>query len=84
MPIPKDINAWEHLNYFTAESLKELLKRAGFIPVGGNSQKRNKVNIPFIKRFHKNIPQKTIITSYWQKNNDYCPICRKINILCFK
>jgi len=29
-PIPKEVNPWEHLNYFTPESLEEMLGRHGF------------------------------------------------------
>jgi SAM-dependent methyltransferase len=32
-PIPKEINPWEHLNYFTQKKLTKMLKQAGFKPL---------------------------------------------------
>jgi SAM-dependent methyltransferase len=37
-PIPKEINPWEHLNYFTAETLSTLLSEFGFVPVPTQAQ----------------------------------------------
>ena len=33
LPIPKEINPWEHLNYFTHGTFSKLLKNSGFISV---------------------------------------------------
>ena len=31
--LPKEINPWEHLNYFTVETLTRLMRENGFVPV---------------------------------------------------
>ena len=33
LPIPKEINPWEHLNYFTPETLIKFLTSFGFVPI---------------------------------------------------
>jgi SAM-dependent methyltransferase len=39
-PLPKVVNPWEHLNYFTIETLTNLLREYGFSPVEFPSRKR--------------------------------------------
>lgn len=69
-PIPKEINPWEHLNYFTVETLSKLLSQIGFCPVVP------KPNTNKLAEYIQNIlpPSlnffpffgKTIIPIYWQ------------------
>jgi len=35
-PIPKEVNPWEHLNYFTEDTLDRMMRQAGFRSFAGD------------------------------------------------
>lgn len=62
-PLPKVINPWEHLNYFTAETLSSLLLEYGLSPVKFPPQKKQGWR-NFIKSLKQN--QRVDIPQYWE------------------
>ena len=60
-PLPKEINAWEHLNYFNFTNFANMLGKAGFVPVKRQLKwlDGNKLLLPvtklFLKKFFQSI-----------------------------
>lgn len=72
LPIPKEINPWEHLNYFTHETLIKMLGASGFVPlkspggwVGGNNVALQCAEIILKKYLPLKWPKRWI-SGYWQ------------------
>lgn len=69
-PLPKEINPWEHLNYFTVETLPRLLSEFGLVPVTPQTQAAQLQGLfQSLKRLWKSVrigSPSPEIPGYWQ------------------
>ncbi|HJM82059.1 MAG TPA: class I SAM-dependent methyltransferase [Nitrospinota bacterium] len=72
--IPKEINPWEHLNYFTNETFLDLMRSNGFKPVdapaGSNGTQGLMVGLKSaLKQRYPFLKNKNAVSGFWQKRS---------------
>ncbi len=71
-PIQKEINPWEHLNYFTSKTFIKLMGEYGFVPINkpinflDNNFSISELIILILRRLFPNFTAKKFITGFWQ------------------
>ncbi len=69
-PVPKEINPWEHLNYFTNETFLNLMTANDFMPVDGPEEAGDGIKTcvkTALKRKFPFLKNKHAVSGFWKK-----------------